>query len=242
MSKLPNAPLEEAIFEIRWKVADKHELTKCQYIHGDLFARVKNSYPYREALVAPEMPIELCIGNPTHRFRFAPNEYPLLQIGPGLITINTIDEKYIWEDFEGIVLKAISDFFEIYEFSEGGKITLSLQYFDFFKFDFENQDVLLFLNQSLNFKVEQNFLNKSFNPVNFNLGLYYPIADGITSVQLNRGQNLKGEDGIILQTSITSNELIPNFSYAKKWLETAHNFCSSTFKEITKGPFYETFK
>ncbi len=43
MSKLPNAPLVEVIFELRWKVDKNDELVKCQYLHGDLFAKVKET-------------------------------------------------------------------------------------------------------------------------------------------------------------------------------------------------------
>ncbi|MBV6460184.1 MAG: hypothetical protein HJHJAOHD_00286 [Flavobacteriales bacterium] len=100
MSKLPNAPLVEVIFELRWKVTDKEELTKCQYLHGDLYASIKDIYNFREALVAPEVPMELYLNIPAHRFRVAQNNYPLVQVGPGLLTLNTIDSKYNWEEFE----------------------------------------------------------------------------------------------------------------------------------------------
>jgi len=46
MSKLPNAPLIEVIFEPRWKVTDKEKLSKCQYLHGDLLSSIKDVYTY----------------------------------------------------------------------------------------------------------------------------------------------------------------------------------------------------
>ncbi|MDZ4758427.1 MAG: TIGR04255 family protein, partial [Bacteroidota bacterium] len=151
MSKLPNAPLVEVIFELRWKVDKNDELVKCQYLHGDLFAKVKETYTYREALIASDMPLEFCRNLPTHRFRVAKDEYPLIQIGPGVMTVNTIDSKYIWEDYETQIINTTKNLIDdVYKFRPEQNITLILQYFDILEFSFSEEDVYSFLSDNLN--------------------------------------------------------------------------------------------
>jgi len=99
MSKLPNAPLIEVIFELRWEIKQKSDLTKYQYLIGDLYSSIKGDFPIRESLAPPEIPTEILINNPAHRFRSDKNQYPLVQVGPGLLTLNTTDENYFWNDF-----------------------------------------------------------------------------------------------------------------------------------------------
>jgi uncharacterized protein (TIGR04255 family) len=241
MSKLPNAPLVEVIFELRWKVTDKNELAKCQYLHGDLFALIKDDFKYREALIAPEVPMELYLNVPAHRFRVAQNDYPLVQVGPGLLTLNTIDSKYVWEDFEKQIIKAIHNFFKIYEFDSKQEVSLTLQYFDFFHFNFDTHDIYKFLAKNLNITVEQSFFNNSSNPNNLNLGFHYNTDLGSLSIGIARGKNNMGNDGIIMQTSILSKSIIPDVESIQDWLGKAQDFCSNLFKKMTKGELYNSF-
>ncbi len=80
MSKLPNAPLIEVIYELRWDVKDEQDLGKFQYLHGDLYAAKKIEYPLREILISVDVPVGLLINNPVYRFRSKEN-YPLFQLG-----------------------------------------------------------------------------------------------------------------------------------------------------------------
>jgi uncharacterized protein (TIGR04255 family) len=241
MSKLPNAPLVEVIFELRWKVTDKEELTKCQYLHGDLYASLKDHYKFREALIAPEVPIELYLNAPAHRFRVAQNDYPLVQVGPGLITLNTVDSKYIWEDYEEQIKNVIKIFLEVYQFNSQQEISLSLQYFDFFKFNFESNNVFDFISNNLNITVKQNFFDNSNNPNNINLGFHYNTDLGSLSISVIRGIDIAKSDGIIMQTNIKSKLIKPDLNLVNDWLGKSHEFCSTLFKDMTKGTLYESF-
>ena len=240
MSKLPNAPLIEVIFELRWNVSDKQELGKCQYLHGDLFALIKSDFNYREALIAPEVPMELYQNVPAHRFRFAQNEYPLVQVGPGLLTLNTTDSKYIWNDFKSQIDNVISKFLEVYQFDEKQKISLILQYFDFFEFDFESANVHEFLKNKLKISVEQEFYANISKPNNLNLSFHYKTEFGQLTITIFRGQN-NAKDGIVMQTNITSDPIQPDLNVISIWLNNSQKFCSQLFKDMTKGTLYESF-
>jgi uncharacterized protein (TIGR04255 family) len=241
VSKLLNAPLLEVIFELRWKVTSKEDLAKCQYLHGDLFAVIKEDFKYREALVAPEVPMELYQNFPAHRFRVAQNDYPLVQVGPGLLTLNTIDPKYIWEDFELLIQKTIQNFLKVYKFELKDEITLALQYLDFFEFNFETNDVYAFLSNNLNTSVKQDFYNNQSHPDNLNLVFQYNTNLGSLTISIARGRNIQKKDGIVIRTAVYSKSLVPNIKLIHDWLSKSHEFCSQLFKDMTKGELYKSF-
>jgi uncharacterized protein (TIGR04255 family) len=242
MEKLPNAPLLEIIFELRWKVDSKAELSKCQYLHGDLYALLKEDYPYRESLISPEVPIELYISVPAHRFRTSQEKYPLVQVGPGLITVNTTGDEYYWNDFEKKINSVLNRFSQVYKFESEQKVSLALQYFDFLLFDFSKDNVHEYLTNNLNVNINQNFHKSETSPTGFNFGFQYQTKIGVLSVLMNRGKNLKKEDGIIIQTSILNSELHGETKIINSWLEEAHSFCSNLFKNMMKPSMYESFK
>lgn len=244
MSKLPNAPLLEVVFELRWPVVTEKDFNKFNYLYGDLYSAFKEKYPVREPLPlsqTPEIPRNFLINNPLHRYRSKDN-YPLIQVGPGLLTLNTIDEKYFWEDYSKDSKELIESFFNIYEKNPTDKFTPSLLYYDFFVLDMENVNVLEFVNNSLNLNINQGFLKTNENPKNFVLNLSYPVKLGDLIISFNIGKNNKNEDGLVLQTRLNGTKFDPNPNDIVNWLDEAHDFCSNSFKELTKGSLYESFK
>jgi uncharacterized protein (TIGR04255 family) len=238
MSKLPQAPLIEVIFELRWTITP-HDTQEIQYLHGDLYPLIKDEYPFRETLQA--LPIEFLLNAPTHRFRTAANDYPLVQIGPGVLTVNTIDAKYFWEDYEKKILDAIGKIQTVYKFKESNRIKLVLQYIDLINFDFEREDIIEFLKENLSVVVSQQFYNPQ--PITKGLALNFTFENdlGTLNVSFNRGKNLKNEEGIAIQTNLTSYESNIKSMDVRTWLESAHELCSQLFKQMTKGKLYEEF-
>ncbi|KAB2881497.1 TIGR04255 family protein [bacterium] len=242
MSKLPNAPLIEVVFELRWKISDKKDLERYQYLHGDLFALVKGNYKYREALFPAEVPIEVYANNPAYRFRVEKDSYPLIQVGPGVITVNTIDEKYNWDEYESRVMDVISKFMQVHPLDLDQTVTLTLQYFDFLQFDFKKNEVFQFLKDNLNISIQQDFYKNVLHSTNLNVGLSYETSNGALTLSFNRGNNKDGQDGIVIRTSLVGKPIKPEKNQIKKWLAESHEFCSQLFKDMTKGGLYESFK
>ena len=241
MSKLPKAPLLEVIFELRWQIKQKSDLTKFQYLIGDLYSSVKHTYPFRESLAPPEVPTDILINNPVHRFRKDKNQYPLVQIGPGVLTLNTTDENYYWKDFYNWAETLNKEFFSVFPI-ESETFKSNLLYLDFFKFDFKNQNVNDFINKSFNININQEFMNQTGNPFHLDLGFFYETDLGNLSVTLKKGQNGEKEDGIIMQTSLHGKNSMKSSDKVLSWLNQAHEFSSKIFKEITKGELYNSFK
>ncbi|RDC65797.1 TIGR04255 family protein [Adhaeribacter pallidiroseus] len=242
MSKLNNAPLLEVVYELRWKVTNQEDLSKYQYLHGDLYSLLKDDYPIRKQLSSPEIPLGLLINSPVHQFRRASNDYPLFQIGPGIITLNTIDEKYYWDEYFQWSRTLIESFFKVYQYSKAEKFSPTLIYIDFFKLDIRENDVLEFINKNLSISLNQSFHQTQEKANAVSLGLTYYTELGQLTISLNIGKNAMQEEGLILQTQLSGSEYEADSNRILQWLTDAHEFCSNIFKEMTKGNLYESFK
>ena len=241
MSKLSNAPLVEVVFELRWPIENRSDLSGFQYLHGDLYAELKSKYPVREQIAAPDIPLEALINRAVHRFRTEKYAYPLFQVGPGVLTLNTIDNNYYWEDFYDRSDELLDTFKNVNPFKEETKFSPSLLYFDFFPFDFDNNDVMDFMNKNFNLKIQQDFFNKG-RQNGINLGFDFQCTAGDLSIQFSKGHNPDQQEGIVMQTRLHGKMI--NFSKTDllKWLDDAHEICSDTFKQLTKNKIYKSFK
>ncbi|MBU0489462.1 MAG: TIGR04255 family protein [Bacteroidetes bacterium] len=242
MSKLPKAPLLEVILEVKWQVESPDDLKKCQYLHGDLYAKFRQRYPYREMLVSPEIPMDAYRYVPAHRFRVKENGYPLVQVGPGILTVNTNDDEYIWENYERWCVEAFQSLSELYKFAKSENITLALKYFDFFPFDFKKNDVNKYLADFFHIKVNQTFLKGAGNPSSINLGFFYDTEFGNFSLRIFGGKNTNGQMGLVFDTNISLTRKVPATAEFSKWLNDAHDYVSESFKAMTKGKMYTSFK
>ncbi len=243
MSRLPNAPLLEVIFELRWNALTQEATKKWQYLHGDLYSLIRDKYPVRELINNVEVPKEILfhfqVGQPIHRFRPAQDTYPLVQLGPGLLTLNTVDRKYSWTEYSKNILDISNKFFEVHPIKDS--LALNLQYFDFFSFDFENSNVLDFLSKNLKIDMKQGFQVPNRNLDSLDLGLTYNITtDSRIFIGLNKGIN-EGKDGLILRTMCQGKNISPKIESIHDWIEKSHEMVSQLFKDMTSGEMYESF-
>ncbi len=243
MSKLPKAPLLEVIFEIKWDIVSNNDIVDFQYLHGDLYSIIKETFPYRENLIPSDIPFELVKGTPVYRFRKIENGYPLIQIGPGLLTINTIDNIYFWEDFKTGIESVFNAFFKVFPKSKGLKLTPVLTYIDFFKINPDFQNAIEFINSNLHLNIHQDFLeDQDTNIKDINVTFNYQINKDTLSLNLRNGSIKDNKDGLVLQTKIIGENNIYTSDNLSNWLNETHDFSSSMFKKITKGPLYNSFK
>lgn len=245
MSKLPNAPLIEVVFELRWNINSKTELIDFQYLHGDLYSLIKDSFPVRENLVPPDIPFEALQTIPVFRYRKDYNSYPLIQIGPGVISFNTNDDVYVWEDFKDNVNLLIDNINKIYPKFETLNKTASLVYIDFFKIDKSKFNSLEFINHNFNINIVSDILpdinNKVLKEVSHTFS--YIVENNSLTLNIAEGKiNANSNEGLVLQTKI--NSLITNLktNELKNWVENTHKLSSDTFKSIVKENLYNTFK
>ncbi len=115
---LPHKPLVEAILELRWGAAEPQAPGSAdpQYklLPGRFFERVKERYPFFEELDSAKVPPELVPHIVQYRFRPGDNEWPLIQLGPGVLTTNQT-EAYSWAAFQEQCRFAVDAYFASHE-------------------------------------------------------------------------------------------------------------------------------
>lgn len=242
MSKLPKAPLIEVIFELRWKISNQSDLEKYQFLTGDIYSSIKKKFPHRKLLVPPDIPVELLINKPTYRYSSESEKYPLVQFGPGLLSLHTDDENYFWSDYSERASSLTQNFLELSNFSTHQKISPSLIYIDFLEFDLDNTNIINFINENLKIYIKQELFEGEINPNTFNFGFSNEIELGTINLSFNTGQNKNGKNGLVIQTKLNGENFNSSSTDILSWLNSAHDLTSKLFKKMTEGKLYDSFK
>lgn len=245
MSKLSKAPLVEVIVELRWKSDSPEELNKFQFLHGDMYSRLKDEFPVRENLIPIlpnniEVPTSAFINNAIYRFRKSQGGYPLYQLGPGLLSVNTVDNIYDWTNYIQKTKLVADAFLESYQFNKGEYFTPSLKFLDFFEFDFENANIFHYLKD----KFHLNIVNEADNsnlPVSVLFNVVYKKDIGLLSMNI-RNAGYEGKQGFSVETSLTTSIQYEKKYLLEKWLNESQEVLSQYFKDMTKGEMYNSFK
>lgn len=252
---LKNKPLVEAIFELRWNLQgpapgmriDPHY----KLLIGRIYDRVKDEYPFHEQLPTATMPDEIAGYVVQHRFRKDKDKWPLIQIGPGIITLNDT-EGYVWEDFEKRVVQVLNALLEAYPDAKNNlKVNgLLLRYIDAIAFDFEKEEIFSFLKSLL--KTDINLYQKLFEgteisilPLGFDLRFSFPSAKpkGAVHLRFFRGKK-KESDALIWETAVQSvTEDAPEaLGRIAAWIKDAHNLTDDWFFKLIEGELQRRFE
>jgi len=245
MSELKNAPLLEVIFELRWKSDTSEDLSLFEMMLGSIYNELKECFPNIKQLRPDiQLPMNIFVNQPTHRFTSGNGkEYPLFQLGPGVLSINTINSDYNWEDFSAVIFKVLKVFLSKSGFSNDRIITTSLKYLDFYKLPLENVDYLAQLNKKFNFNIEVgSAVPKDKKPILFNIESAYVTDIGLLNFSIKKGQ-VETKEGIIFESGIQKNFRVDNFTKSfDKWILRSHESLRDFFKDVTKGITYDSFK
>jgi len=253
---LKNKPLVEAIFELRWELQGKNNERNIdpyyKILIGRIYERVKDKYPFPEQLPTATMPDEIAGYVVQHRFRKGKGEWPLIQIGPGIITLNDTD-GYMWEDFEDRIYNdVIKNLFEVYPEPESNlKInSLLLRYIDGLNFDYSKNDIFTFLKEKMktNIEIHKELLNDTgVNklPLGFDLKFSFPSTKpkGFLHLRFVRGKK-EDADALIWETQVQlkRNEVLNSKNEIIKWIKEAHELTDNWFFEMIEGELLRRFE
>ena len=252
---LKNKPLIEAIFEIRWKLQDQDQGMKIdphyKILIGRIYDKVKGDYPFYEQLPTAAMPDEIAGYVVQHRFRKDKDKWPLIQIGPGIITLNDTEE-YVWEDFEKRIHNVLDVLFEAYPEADSNlRINwLLLRYIDSVDFDYEENNIFSFLRENLKINIE--IYEKLFEetgvinlPLGFDLRFSFPAKKpkGAVHLRFVRGKR-KNVDALIWETMVQSiGEDVPKSKdQIKNWVIDAHELTDNWFFKMIEGELLRRFE
>lgn len=252
---LKNKPLVEAIFELQWKLQEPTLGMKIdphyKILIGKVYDRIGNEYPFHEQLPTASMPDEIAGYVVQHRFRKGQDKWPLIQIGPGTITVNDVEE-YIWDDFENRIARIVNILFEVYPDSKNNlKLnSLVLRYIDAIAFDFEKDNIFNFLRKQM--KTDINLYQKLFEdtgieklPLGFDLRTSFASKKpkGALHLRFVRGKT-KNSDALIWETTVQSalEDVPKDQNEIANWVKQAHDLTDDWFFKIIEGDLLRSFE
>ena len=252
---LLHPPLAEVIFELRWEIENDEQTGRMRdpaypMMYGRLYERFKKDFPEIEDLPSTQAHPEATPFIPRHRMRQGKNGYPLMQVGPGILTINMAKE-YSWSTWKKWILRVIESVIELYSPT---KIPLNfikaeIRYVNAIRFDLARENPLSFLAEKLHTKIEidselfeKNQINHRPNSVGLNLAYVLDKPSAQLALSMNLGQ-FDGKPAYILQTLVHSfGEMVPSDKESfEPWLEDSHEVALHCFQVFCKGALMEKF-
>jgi uncharacterized protein (TIGR04255 family) len=252
--ELPNKPLVEAIFELRWQLSPQqgglvHIDPGFQIFLGRFYDKVQTNFPAIINLPTAQIPEEMVSYAVRHQFRPAPNNWPLVQVGPGIITVNET-HGYTSSSFKNLVGRTVSALFEAYptNLAELRPINLSLRYMNAVSYlDSNPSEVINFLQSHLHTGIEVD--SKLYegdivgNADQINLTLNFPVRKHGAQLSLGFASGTsKGEDALIWQLAMATADTVPQtLDQIVEWVKTAHRLIEQWFFTLSRGKLYSIF-
>jgi uncharacterized protein (TIGR04255 family) len=249
---LKNKPLVEAVFEIRWLLRENEHGGKIDphysILIGALYERVKDKYPFHERLMAASVPDDLLEWVVQHRFRCEQDRWPLIQIGPGVLTLNDT-QGYTWDDFHRRMEALVRIFFDVYPTFPSIQ-HVRLRYINAIPFDYEQDNVLDFLRDQLKIDVrihEGLFADTEVraHPDAFDMRFAYRSNRPAGSIQLRLARGQKQERDILIWetfTYTTTKQLFSDPDSIVAWADQAHDLIEDWFFKLIDGELIRRFE
>lgn len=253
MPQIENAPIIEAIFEIKWGNIEPNKLQFSQQeqsLFPGIFAKIASDQNYKvmEAIGGgPLLPHKI-----THRFRKEENKWPCLQIGLGVFTINQTGDDYDWDQFKKDIYNGLTIFQNANEnnfINTLNNSTLVLRYHDAFYPD-ETSKMSQYIKENFNLSLElpQEFFsndNIEQDIQHINLKFEIPLKNelGVISITLTSAI-INGKAGLLLETitqcqlkDITSSGF--NIDLIMDWANNTKQIQRHSFDTIVKEKAYK---
>lgn len=255
--ELPKKPLVEAVFELRWhlqKRASGEEVDPgFQFLLGKFYDLISDDFPEVEDLPAASVPEHMVPSVVRHRFRKMKDGWPLIQIGPGVLSVNDT-ASYTWKSFQPMLKKAVDALLMVYPTKIGplSFVQATLRYIDAVAIEPHGagDGVLAFLKSHLHTDISVDPLLftpaavVSHEPAGFQLRLNYPLQKpkGMGVISFTTGQK-DGAPSIIWETLIVSREThVPKTrDEFCDWFSDAHEITDSWFFALCRGMLLESF-
>jgi uncharacterized protein (TIGR04255 family) len=251
---LSNPPLIEAIFEIKWRLQEAAPGLKrdphYSLLIGRIFDRLNDQYPFHEPLPSASIPSEMVAGVVQHRFRKGKDEWPVVQVGPGVFTVNDT-EKYTWDDFGKRVIEGVNTLCEVYPDAENLTIdSLMLRYINGVEFDFGGEDIFRFLAEKMKVGFSLHpplFQDTGVEERPLGLDCRFTFACAAPKATMNlrftRGKR-HDADALIWQTNLVarSSDMPKLPGELGDWLEKAHAVLEDWFFKSIEGDLLKRFE
>ena len=258
MDKLSKQPLIEVAFELHWGNKKSFPLDpNYRLVVGAIYEHVRDKFPEFETLPTVNIPEEALPPNSRiiqYRFWTKNRRWPVVQLGPGILTVNMNKDYEKWENFKPIIADVVEKFLKVYPVKEDLFIhRLILKYLDAFSFDFLNNNILDFLERKLHvsinidFEKEERIERFSQNPLNIDFKLEYSLnePEGLLGVRFLKALVENKEESLVMESYVVSSErpsVEPNTESITNWLDKAHDMTDFIFSNLIRGELKEELR
>lgn len=245
---LPLKPLIEAIFEFRWRIPSEEGDPHYPLFVGRLYDRVQPTYPFHEPLPTAEIPLPVAGNIIQHRFRVQKSRWPLIQVGPGIVTVNDT-ESYIWQDFGQRAKLLVKAIYEAHPNTEQLNVSgLVLRYLDAFDLD-SDTNMLAYLSDMLKSTVsfpstlfQDNSVSSNPKTLNVMASFITEKPKGNILVTFKSGKH-KEKQSLVMELAVRSDFLdLPKMPEGfEEWVEAAHRLTDDWFFKFIEGELERRF-
>lgn len=252
-----NAPLVEVIVEIRWAVIPLSAVPNggvdplFPSLEKSVFAYIASKgYRIAERVVPPQIPIEMLPHTAVHRYRMAANKYPLIQLGPGVLTCNVAPPYEGWDKFSAVIDTAIESIYPNSEMKAGTPEIKSVivRYIDGFTSAHGMTSSYEFVRDHLKLSVglETSILDKySSKPADAKVGCqqtFSVLHPDRSTFSLNCASGVSNnKEAVVLDTSLQSPDGAEWKSVAevKAWIKDAKVVLKQVFEDLISDKLRE---
>ncbi|MCZ7616856.1 MAG: TIGR04255 family protein [Myxococcota bacterium] len=254
--QLARKPLVEVIFELRWKLEAVADPTGgrdpgFKILLGRFFDRVRATYPAVIDLPATQIPEEMVPNVVRHQFRPDPNAWPLLQLGPGILTTNETT-AYSWAAFKPKLVDAISALFASYpgDLHPFEPNQVVLRYLNAIPLDPKRTPTLRFLREQLHTEIAiapslAQTVHDLDQPWGMNLSLTLPMKTPKGACGLSFSTGRAGDKPALiwqLEAQARGGDVPRDEASLGQWLEDAHAVVERWFFTLSEGQLLDSFK
>lgn len=269
--KLQNQPLKEAIFELHW---DDKAIPVEEGTQPRKFVIAQNSIERQEVdpyykvflkrltnelndkhhlpLLTAQLPEDIAGHVVQHQFwSGAPQEWPVIQVGPGVLTFNDAAD-YHWDSFYKNSVGIVDLFHKTHPSRDSVHLTkLSLKYSNMIEVDFRNENLFKFLSERMHTRVSYtddlfDGNNISKQPVGFGLRTSFLSDDlpGAVTISIQTGTTKDVEFGLLWENHVlSSGSHVPQAqSDIADWIVRAHEIAEHCFRSLTSGDLERRFR
>lgn len=254
MKILKNAPILEAIFEMRWELP---QIPNTQVrrdpayplLYGRMFDRFKKEYTVTEDLPSVQVHPDQSPYVVRHRMCKKKNEWPLVQIGPGIITVNE-SKGYCWDQFRHEIVRIFEAFTDFYPAStfELNILKTELRFVNGVEIK-EGEDPAKFFQEKMNIRVElapnlfkKNKMKETLQGLTLNAG--FLIEEPVGQAFLGLGSGAMDDKPAIIQQMLFQSvgESAPqDLGSLDPWLDSMHTVAKNWFEALFGGELLAKF-
>ncbi len=257
-----NPPLVEAWIEIRWRLIpeEQPEFMRDEgfpFALGTFYNNVREKFGFRKDLPASKAPPNMLPHVVRHQFRIDEDSWPVLQLGPGVATVN-FTSPYSWPEFKNTALYLRSKLVEAYADFMLETQSISLKYRNAEPFSHGSDSALDFLRQKLNTDIELPLhipgqLGIASHSVNTNLEISFELKEpqGRGSIQIVTAvkqdqEDLEKPEFILFELRVISSDHeapdITSEGDFERWLSSAHDVIHEWFFTLVEGELRQKYE